>query len=185
MNGHTDIVAGAVIGSAKLVEAVKHRLDHFGGALDPHACYLLQRGMKTLALRMAYQNRSALEVARFLEGHRTVKRVHYPGLESHPNHTRARKLFAGFSGMLSFELQGGVAEADSFMAKTTLPICAPSLGGPETLITRPATTSHAGLGPDERRRLGISDSLIRMSVGLESTEDLIADFDQALASIGA
>jgi cystathionine beta-lyase/cystathionine gamma-synthase len=185
MNGHTDIVAGAVIGSSKLVEVVKHRLDHFGGTLDPHACYLLQRGMKTLALRMAYQNRSALEIARFLEGHRAVKRVNYPGLESYPNHARARKLFAGFSGMLSFELKGSVAEADGFMAKTTLPICAPSLGGPETLITRPATTSHAGLTHDERRRLGISDSLIRMSVGLESTEDLIADFDQALASIGA
>jgi len=185
MNGHSDIVAGAVIGSSKLVDAVKHRLDHFGGALDPHACYLLHRGMKTLAVRMAYQNRSALEIARFLGKHKAVKRVNYPGLESHPNHARARKLFTGFSGMLSFELNGSVAEADRFMAKTTLPICAPSLGGPETLITRPATTSHAGLTPDERRRLGISDSLIRMSVGLESTEDLIADFDQALASVGA
>ncbi len=181
MNGHTDIVAGAAIGSAKLVEAVKHRLDHFGGALDPHACYLLHRGMKTLALRVPYQNRSALEIARFLEQHRAVKRVHYPGLESHPNHARARRLFAGFAGVLSFELDGGVAEADRFIAKTTLPICAPSLGGAETLITRPATTSHAGLTREERRRLGISDSLIRLSVGLESTEDLIADFDQALS----
>ncbi len=183
LNGHSDIVAGAAIGSAKLVEAVKHRLDHFGGTLDPHACYLLQRGMKTLALRMPYQNRSALEIARFLEQHRAVKRVHYPGLESHPNHARAKNLFAGFSGMLSFELNGGVAEADRFIAKTTLPICAPSLGGAETLITRPATTSHAGLAPEERRGLGISDSLIRLSVGLESTEDLIADFDQAFAEM--
>jgi cystathionine beta-lyase/cystathionine gamma-synthase len=182
MNGHTDIVAGAAIGSAKLVEAVKHRLDHFGGTLDPHACFLLHRGMKTLAVRMPYQNRSALEIARFLEKHPAVKHVNYPGLESHPNHARAKKLFAGFSGMLSFELKGGVAEADRFIAKCTLAICAPSLGGVETLVTRPATTSHAGLPPEERRRLGISDSLIRLSVGLESTEDLIADFDQALAS---
>jgi cystathionine beta-lyase/cystathionine gamma-synthase len=180
LNGHTDIVAGAAIGRAKLVEAVKHRLDHFGGTLDPHACYLLHRGMKTLALRVRYQNRSTLEIARFLEKHRAVKRVHYPGLETHPQHRRARKLFSGFSGVLSFELDGGVAEADGFISRTTLPICAPSLGGVETLITRPATTSHAGLTPEQRRGLGISDSLIRLSVGLEATEDLIADFDQAL-----
>jgi cystathionine beta-lyase/cystathionine gamma-synthase len=112
-----------------------------------------------------------------------VERVHYPGLESHPQHPRARKLFTGFSGMLSFEVKGGVAEADRLIANLTLPICAPSLGGTETLITRPATTSHAGMSPNERRRLGISDSLIRLSVGLEATEDLIADFDQALSSI--
>jgi cystathionine beta-lyase/cystathionine gamma-synthase len=139
--------------------------------------------MKTLALRVRYQNRSTLEIARFLEKHRAVKRVHYPGLETHPQHQRARKLFTGFSGVLSFELDGGVAEADGFISRTTIPICAPSLGGVETLITRPATTSHAGLTPEQRRGLGISDSLIRLSVGLEATEDLIGDFDQALASI--
>lgn len=180
LNGHDDIVAGGVIGRAHLVERIKHRLDHLGGTLDPHACYLLHRGIKTLAVRMRHQNESALAIANFLEASSTVKKVNYPGLASHPQHGRARELFDGFSGMLSFELAGDVADADRFMRSTTLPIVAPSLGGVETLITRPATTSHAGLSADERRRLGISDNLIRVSVGIESTEDLIEDFKRAM-----
>ena len=180
LNGHNDIVAGGVIGRAYLVEKIKHRLDHMGGTLDPHACYLLHRGIKTLAVRMRHQNGSALAIANFLEANSTVKKVNYPGLASHPQHGRARELFDGFSGMLSFELEGDVADADRFMRSTTIPIVAPSLGGVETLITRPATTSHAGLSADERRQLGISDNLIRVSVGIESTEDLIEDFTRAM-----
>lgn len=180
LNGHSDIVAGGVIGRAYLVEEIKHRLDHMGGTLDPHACYLLHRGIKTLAVRMRHQNESALAIANFLEANSTVKKVNYPGLASHPQHGRARELFDGFSGMLSFELEGDVADADRFMQNTTIPIVAPSLGGVETLITRPATTSHAGLSADERRQLGISDNLIRVSVGIESTEDLIEDFTRAM-----
>jgi cystathionine beta-lyase/cystathionine gamma-synthase len=180
LNGHSDIVAGAVIGRGDLIQKITHKLNHLGGSLDPHACFLLHRGMKTLAVRMAYQNKSALDIARFLESHPAVAKVNYPGLESHPAHHRARELFQGFSGMLSFEVKGGVEAAEHFMQKTTLPIIAPSLGGIETLITRPATTSHSGMAPEERRRLGISDSLIRLSVGIESTEDLIDDFAQAL-----
>ncbi len=180
LNGHSDIVAGGVIGRAYLVEEIKHRLDHMGGTLDPHACYLLHRGIKTLAVRMRHQNESALAIANFLEANSTVKKVNYPGLASHPQHGRARELFDGFSGMLSFELEGDVADADRFMQNTTIPIVAPSLGGVETLITRPATTSHAGLSADERRQLGISDKLIRVSVGIESTEDLIEDFTRAM-----
>jgi cystathionine beta-lyase/cystathionine gamma-synthase len=180
LNGHSDIVAGAVIGRADLIQEITHKLNHLGGSLDPHACFLLHRGVKTLAVRMAYQNKSARNIARFLESHPAVVRVNYPGLESHPHHLRAKALFQGFSGMLSFELQGGVDAAERFMQKTTLPIIAPSLGGIETLITRPATTSHSGMAPEERRRLGISDSLIRLSVGIESTDDLINDFAQAL-----
>lgn len=180
LNGHSDIVAGGVIGRAYLVEKIKHRLDHMGGTLDPHACYLLHRGIKTLAVRMRHQNESALAIANFLEANSTVKKVNYPGLASHPQHGRARELFDGFSGMLSFELEGDVADADRFMQNTTIPIVAPSLGGVETLITRPATTSHAGLSADERRQLGISDNLIRVSVGIESTEDLIEDFTRAM-----
>ena len=180
LNGHSDIVAGAVIGRGDLIQKITHKLNHLGGSLDPHACFLLHRGMKTLAARMAYQNKSALDIARFLESHPAVAKVNYPGLESHPAHHRARELFQGFSGMLSFEVKGGVEAAEHFMQKTTLPIIAPSLGGIETLITRPATTSHSGMAPEERRRLGISDSLIRLSVGIESTEDLIDDFAQAL-----
>jgi len=180
LNGHSDIVAGAVIGCADLIEKITHKLNHLGGSLDPHACFLLNRGMKTLAVRMKYQNESALKIANFLQKHPAIEKVNYPGLKNHPGHERARELFDGFSGMLSFELNGGMKAADRFIQNTTLPIVAPSLGGIETLITRPATTSHSGLSPEDRQRLGISDSLIRLSVGIEATEDLIEDFEQAL-----
>jgi cystathionine beta-lyase/cystathionine gamma-synthase len=183
LNGHNDIVAGAVLGSAELVGRVKHRLDHLGGSLDPHACFLLHRGMKTLGLRVRQQNRSTLEIARFLAGHSAVRQVNYPGLPGHPRHDRARALFdpaGGFGGLLSFELDGDRARAERFLSHLTLPILAPSLGGVDSLITLPATTSHAGLPKEERLRLGISDSLIRFSVGIEDTADLIADLDQAL-----
>ena len=180
LNGHSDIVAGAIIGRSRFVEKITHKLNHLGGSLDPHACFLLHRGMKTLAVRMRYQNESALGIARFLDSHQAVAQVNYPGLEHHPGHQRAKELFEGFSGMLSFELKGGMEAAERFMEKTTLPVIAPSLGGIETLLTRPATTSHSGMPPEERRRLGISDGLIRLSVGIEAPEDLIADFAQAL-----
>ena len=112
LNGHSDIVAGAVLGRADRIERITHLLNHLGGSLDPHACFLLHRGMKTLALRMKCHNESALKIARFLEGHEAVSKVNYPGLESHPGHERARELFDGFSGMLSFEIEGGVEAAD-------------------------------------------------------------------------
>jgi cystathionine beta-lyase/cystathionine gamma-synthase len=180
LNGHTDIVAGAVIGRAEMVESVKHTLNHLGGSLDPHACFLLHRGMKTLAVRVRHQNESALKIARWLEQDRAVARVNYPGLESHPNHLRACQLFDGFGGVLSFDLHGGVDAATRFMGRVTLPISAPSLGGVESLITRPATTSHSGMSASERARAGIGDGLIRLSVGLESSDDLIEDFENAL-----
>jgi len=180
LNGHSDIVAGAVIGKADLIEKVTHKLNHLGGCLDPHACFLLHRGIKTLGVRMNYQNESARKIAVFLDQHRAVETVNYPGLESHPGYRRACELFDGFSGMLSFEVKGGVEAAERFMQNTTLPVVAPSLGGIETLITRPVTTSHSGMSPDERRTLGISDGLVRVSVGIEATEDIIEDFDRAL-----
>jgi len=180
LNGHSDIVAGAVIGRQGLVGKVKQRLDHLGGSLDPHACMLLHRGVKTLALRIRHQNRSALELSRFLEGHEAVDRVHYPGLASHPNHARARALFDGFGGMLSFELEGGLEASRRFLDRVTIPVVAPSLGGVETLLTRPATTSHSGMRREDRHRAGVTDSLIRVSVGIEATEDLLVDFDRAL-----
>ncbi len=182
LNGHSDIVAGAVIGRADLVEKITHKLNHLGATLDPHACFLLHRGVKTLAVRMRYQNQSALEIARFLEDHPAIDTVNYPGLEAHPGHQRAKTLFDdGFGAMLSFEVKGDVDTAERFIQRTNLPILAPSLGGVETLITRPATTSHAGMPPEERQASGISDRLIRLSVGIEATDDLIADFRQALA----
>ena len=180
LNGHSDIVAGAVIGSRSWIERVMHRLNHLGGSLDPHACFLLDRGLKTLVLRVRHQNQSALRIARELQRHPAIVQVNYPGLESHPQHDRARALFDGFSGMLSFELDGGAKAADAFMKRTSLPIIAPSLGGPETLLTRPALTSHAGMRPDERRQSGISDGLIRMSVGFEAPEEIVEDLFQAL-----
>lgn len=182
LNGHSDIVAGAVIGRKDLVERVRHKQNHLGGSLDPHACFLLDRGIKTLAVRMRQHNESALTIARFLEGHQAVAAVNYPGLAAHAQHARARELFDGFSGMLSIELKGGLKAAERFVERVKIPIKAPSLGGVESLITRPATTSHSGMAPEARRKLGISDSLIRISVGLEATEDLIEDFEQALAA---
>ncbi|MFN0151926.1 MAG: trans-sulfuration enzyme family protein [bacterium] len=181
MNGHSDIVAGSAAGSAALVEKVARKMAHLGGSLDPHACFLLHRGIKTLALRVRHQNASALAIAEFLAGHAAIARVNYAGLASHPNHARARKLFAGFGGVMSFELRGGLAAADRFMQRVTIPAIAPSLGGVETLMTRPAQTSHAGLTPAERASAGIPDALVRLSVGIEAADDLIADFAQALA----
>jgi cystathionine beta-lyase/cystathionine gamma-synthase len=180
LNGHSDIVAGVVIGRADVVERIKHKLDHLGGSLDPHAAFLLHRGLKTLALRVAKNNENALKLAQFLESHPAVAKVNYAGLESNEPYARARELFDGFGGVLSFELKGDVAKAESFMSKVKLPIIAPSLGGVETLMTRPATTSHSGMPPEDRQNAGISDTLIRVSVGIEATEDLIEDFAQAL-----
>ncbi len=180
LNGHTDIVAGAAIGKTELVEKIRKKLNHLGGTLDPHACFLLHRGMKTLSVRMKYQNQSALKIAGFLEKQPAVIKVYYPGLESSPSHKRAKELFSGYSGMISVELQGGLQAAEKFLKELTIPICAPSLGGVETLITLPSTTSHAGLDPEERRMMGIADGLIRISIGIEDTGDLIEDFKQAL-----
>ncbi len=183
LNGHSDIVAGAVIGRAELVERVKNRLDHLGGSLDPHACFLLHRGMKTLAVRVRYQNESALRIAKFLNDQQAIEKVNYPGLDTHPQHERARELFDGFGGMLSFELRGGAATAEEFIKRTTLPIIAPSLGGVETLLTLPVKTSHSGMSPEDRQALGITDGLIRMSVGIEATDDIIEDLKHALAAV--
>jgi cystathionine beta-lyase/cystathionine gamma-synthase len=180
LNGHSDIVAGAVIGRAELIREVTHKLNHLGGTLDPHACFLLHRGMKTLAVRVRYQNESALRIARFLEDHPAVMKVNYPGLESHPRHQRARELFEGFGGVLSFELKQGLDAAERLISALRLPLNAPSLGGVESLVTRPARTSHSGMPPDERARAGIGDGLVRLSVGLEATEDLIEDIGSAL-----
>ncbi|MBP7147958.1 MAG: PLP-dependent transferase [Acidobacteria bacterium] len=184
LNGHSDIVAGVVAGPAALVERLRVRLNRLGGTLDPHACFLLQRGVKTLALRVARQNESALALARFLARQPAVARVYHPGLPGHPGHDSARELFDGFGGMVSFELAGGTAAADRFLQSVTLPVVAPSLGGLETLVTIPARTSHAGMDPDERRAAGIADGLLRVSVGIEALEDLLDDFGRALAAAG-
>ncbi len=181
LNGHSDIAAGVVAGRGELVDRVRHKLNHLGGVLDPHACFLLQRGLKTLGVRVRHQNASALTVARFLVEHAKIAMVRYPGLPQHPNHARAKELLHGFGGMIAFECRGGVAAAQRLFDRMELAVDAPSLGGPETLVTRPAQTSHVGLGPQGRAALGIGDGLVRMSIGLEAPEDLVADLEQALA----
>jgi cystathionine beta-lyase/cystathionine gamma-synthase len=180
LNGHADIVGGAIAGRAEMIERIRHKLNHLGGSMDPHAVFLLNRGMKTLALRVRHQNQSSLRIAQFLESHPAISRVNYAGLESHPRHARARELFTGFGGVLSFELRGSAERADRFMRATTIPIVAPSLGGSQSLLIRPAVTSHAGMAPEDRLRAGITDGLVRMSVGLEDTDEVIEDLDRAL-----
>ncbi len=180
LGGHSDLVAGAVMGSADRIERVRKTLNHFGASLDPHAGFLLARGIKTLALRVQAQNTSALALAQFLAGHPAVAAVNYPGLAAHPDHGHAAKLLSGFGGMLSLRLHGGEPAAQALLDTVTLPYSAPSLGGVESLITRPAVTSHAGMSPEDRDRLGITADLVRISCGIEGTDDLIADFGQAL-----
>jgi cystathionine beta-lyase/cystathionine gamma-synthase len=183
LNGHSDVAAGALCGRRERVAEITHLLNELGGMLDPHACFLLNRGMKTLTLRVREQNANALSLARFLAEHPAVRHVHYPGLETHPQHALAKKLFAGYGGMLSFELRGEAAAARTFFERVTIPTVGPSLGGVETLLTRPAATSHRGLTAEARQRLGIGDGLIRVSTGIESAEDLLADFGQALDAL--
>ncbi len=180
LNGHTDIAAGAIIGRRELVEQLRPLLNHLGGSLDPHACFLLHRGMKTLALRVRHQNDSAGRVARFLERHPAISVVNYPGLPSNSGHARAGELFDGYGGMLSFDLIDGLPAADRLLDHVTIPIVAVSLGGVESLIIRPAATAYANVPPDERRRLGVTDSLIRLSVGIEDPDELIEDLRAAL-----
>lgn len=180
LNGHSDVAAGAAVGRADLVERVHKLLNHLGGSLDPHACFLLHRGMKTLALRMARHNESGLRIARFLDEHPAVSAVYYPGLATSAGHERARELFAGFGGMMSFELVGGLEAAERLLERVTIPVVAVSLGGVESLIIRPAVTAYANVPAAERRALGVTDGLVRLSVGIEDAGELIADLRQAL-----
>lgn len=178
--GHNDVLAGAVSGAEPLVQALRDFRGMVGGVLDPHAAYLLLRGLKTLGLRMRQQNRSALEVARFLERHPGVERVYYPGLESHPNHAVAQSQMRGYGGMVSFLVKGDIDTCSRFIDSCELPSIGPSMGGVETLIEQTALMSFYELTTEERLQVGIRDNLVRLSVGIEDTEDIIADLDQAL-----
>ena len=183
LNGHSDLVAGCVLGSAERVERVRRMLNLLGGTLDPHAGFLLARGTKTLALRVKAQNANALAVARFFATHAKVTEVNYPGLETHPDHAHARRLLSGFGGMLSLRLAGGAEAARRLIASVRIPYFAPSLGGVESLITQPALSSHAGMKREDRERLGVTDDLVRVSCGIESPDDLVDDFRQALEKV--
>lgn len=180
LNGHSDIVAGVVAGRGDLVEKVHHRLNHLGGSLDAHAAYLLQRGLATLALRLPAQTESTLRLAQALESHAAIRRVHYPGLRSHPHHGRAERYLDGCGALFSFELAGGSTAAEAMLDRLELAARAPSFGGVETLVTLPAETSHSGMDPQARRAAGIADDLVRVAVGLEHPDDLCEDFVRAL-----
>jgi cystathionine beta-lyase/cystathionine gamma-synthase len=182
LNGHSDLCAGVVVGSSERIAPTKAWLDVLGGAADPEVCFLLRRGLRTLALRVERQNENAERLAAHLAQHPAVASLRYPGLESHPDHDVARALFSGFGGMMACELAGGAEAAARFVRSLRVVTHSASLGGPETLVTIPAKTSHAGLSAEVRRASGISDGLIRISAGIEHIEDVIEDFDQALAT---
>jgi cystathionine gamma-synthase len=180
LGGHNDLLAGAVCGSRDMVAALREARGLFGAMPDPHAAYLLQRGLKTLAVRMRQHNANGLQVARFLSEHPRVERVFYPGLASHPDHTVAVRQFAGFGGMVSFLVAGNLETASRFIDGVRIATIGPSMGGVETLIEQPALMSFYELTREERRAIGIEDNLIRLSVGLEDADDLTDDLDQAL-----
>jgi cystathionine gamma-synthase len=181
--GHNDLLAGAVVGSESLLAMIRQNLWMLGGVSDPQSAYLLQRGLKTLALRVERQNASAQAVAEFLERHARVERVWYPGLPSHPDHRIARRQMKGFGGVVSFEIAGDLQTTSRFIDALQLAIIAPSLGGVETLVEQPALMSYFELSSEERLAVGIKDNLVRLSVGVEDAQDLIADLAQALESI--
>jgi cystathionine beta-lyase/cystathionine gamma-synthase len=182
LNGHSDVIAGAVAGAETVVEEVRERMKLWGQALDPHAAWLVERGLKTLAVRMARHNQTGLEVATWLEQHPKVRRVHYPGLPSHPDHGLGATVLDGFSGMVGLELEGGARAAERCLRALRLFIHAPSLGGVESLISEPRLTSHTGLSAEERAAAGIPDGFLRLSLGLEDPQDLIEDLARGLAA---
>jgi methionine-gamma-lyase len=184
LGGHSDVLGGCVVTDAATAERLWHKRTLLGGVLDPFAAWLLLRGTKTLALRVERQNQNALAVAQALEAHPAVQRVHYPGLASCPQHNLARRQMSGFGGMLSFELTGGRAAGVKFVESTRLALLAVSLGGVETLVEHPASMSHALLSDKELEQAGIPSGLIRMSVGIEDANDLIADVRQAFEQLG-
>ena len=181
LGGHADAMGGALCGRRDLVRAVYHFREINGATLDPMSAYLLLRGMKTLDLRIERQNASAMTIARWLERQPQVSAVHYPGLESHPQHVVAAEQMRGFGGKLSFALQGGFDEVKRVLPKLRLMHRAANLGAVETVGGPPATTSHVECTPEERAAMGIPEGLIRYSVGIENVDDLIADLAQALA----
>lgn len=183
LNGHSDLNCGAVTGSKEMIDRVDDMNHTTGATLNVYDAFLLERGMKTLGVRMRQHNENALALAEFLDSHPKVKTVHYPGLSSHPGHRIAAKQMRGFGGMLSFEPDCGVSEARKLTDSLKLFLHAVSLGGVESLVCFPSLTSHDMMPRDQRLALGITDTLIRVSTGIEDTKDLIADMEQALERI--
>ncbi len=178
--GHSDVTAGVLCGSAEHIAQARKRARVWGPVLDPHGVWLLERGMKTLALRMERHNRNGMEVARWAQSRPEVAQVFFPGLPSHPDHEIASRVLDGYGGMVGIEVRGGGEAAERFVRALRLAKLAPSLGGVETLISEPRYTSHAAMTPAQREAAGIRDGFLRVSLGIEDAADIIADFDQAL-----
>ncbi|MBI2614346.1 MAG: aminotransferase class I/II-fold pyridoxal phosphate-dependent enzyme [Gemmatimonadetes bacterium] len=183
LNGHSDVIAGAVAGSEAPVEEVRRLMQVWGQALDPHAAWLIERGLKTLAVRMERHNANGLAFASWAAEHPKVAAVHYPGLASHPDHKVARRTLGGFGGMVGLQVKGGARAAERLLRRLRLATHAPSLGGVETLVSEPRLTSHASLTPAQRQAQGFPDGFVRVSLGIEDAVDIIADFEQALSAL--
>jgi cystathionine beta-lyase/cystathionine gamma-synthase len=182
LNGHSDMLGGlVVVNDAKIAERLRFIQKSVGGIMSPFEAWMCIRGIKTLAVRMARHDANAIEVAAFLNTHRKIKKVHYPGLVAHPQHWLARKQMRGFGGIISFDL-GSLDKAKKFLKSVRLCALAESLGGVESLISHPATMTHASVPPEERQRIGVTDGLVRISVGIEDLDDIIDDLKQALAT---
>jgi cystathionine gamma-synthase len=182
LGGHHDLLAGVVVGSKARVAALRDARGVLGGIVDPQNAYLLERGLKTLGLRVRQQNETALAVARWLERHPRIERVWYPGLPSHPDHEIARAQMTGFGGVVSFEVKGDLEATSRFVDRLEIPYIAPSLGGVDSLVEQPALMSYFEKTTEERLELGIKDNLVRFAIGVEDAADLIADLERALGA---
>jgi cystathionine beta-lyase/cystathionine gamma-synthase len=180
--GHSDLIAGALAGPRRRIDSARAMMKVLGGCIDPHAAFLVQRGLKTLHLRVERQCANALALARRLEGHPALRRVLYPGLPSHPGHELAARQMAAFGGIVTLELAGGLAAAERFYDRLALVTRAASLGGVESLVSLPVHTSHYGLAEDKLREAGVDLGMVRLSLGVEDAADLVADVEQALAT---
>lgn len=183
LSGHNDLLAGVVVGRADRIKALRDARGVLGGIVDPQNAYLLDRGIKTLGVRVQQQNQTALAVARILDDHPRIERVWYPGLESHPDHEIAAAQMSGYGGVVSFEVKGDLQTTSRFIDRLKIPYIAPSLGGVESLIEQPALMSYYEKTSEERLSLGIKDNLVRFAIGIEDTDDVLYDVQQALAGI--
>ncbi|MGQ9551287.1 MAG: trans-sulfuration enzyme family protein [Candidatus Bathycorpusculaceae bacterium] len=183
LGGHNDLTAGVVCGSSEIIQKLKEMRKNLGCTLDPFAAWLLLRGLKTLGLRMERHNSNGMQIAEYLAKHPKVKKVYYPGLRSHPQYSIARRQMKGFGGVVSFEVDGGSEETMKFVENLKLCSLAASLGGTETLVTQPTTSSHYFVNEEVRKEAGITDQLVRLALGIEDPKDIIADLEQAFNKI--